>query len=163
MIEIITGDITNLKVDVIVNAANNRLLGGGGVDGAIHQAAGPRLLQACRDLNGCHTGEAKITPGFKLPSRYVIHTVGPVWQGGKRKEKVLLESSYRNSFEIAAQYQFKTIAFPAISTGVYAYPKAEAACIAVSVMQEYEAQFDRILAVCFKQTDTRYYLDCLNI
>ncbi len=164
MIEIIQGDITALDVDAIVNAANNALLGGGGVDGAIHRAAGSQLVEACRVLNGCDTGDAKITPGFNLPARYVIHTVGPVWHGGDEHEAELLESCYRRSFEVAvAQGDIKTIAFPSISTGVYGYPKDKAADIAMTVMKAFESKFETIIACVFSEDDFKLYRSKLEL
>lgn len=157
MIKIIQADITTLDVDAIVNAANNSLLGGGGVDGAIHRAAGPALVEACRPLNGCKTGDAKITPGFNLPSKYVIHTVGPVWYGGEHGEAALLESAYRRSLEVALEKNVSSIAFPAISTGVYGYPKKQAAEIALQVMREFETRFTEIIVVCFSAADMEIY------
>jgi len=157
MIEIIQSDITTLEVDAIVNAANSSLLGGGGVDGAIHRAAGPQLLEACRLLHGCKTGDAKITPGFNLPAKFVIHTVGPVWHGGQHAEAALLERCYVTSFRLAQEHQIRSIAFPGISTGVYAFPKESAARIALRVMQEHAAKFERIIACCFSAGDVQLY------
>jgi len=157
MIKALQSDITTLKADAIVNAANETLLGGGGVDGAIHRTAGPELKEYCRKLGGCPTGEARITPGFKLPAKHVIHTVGPVWHGGKSNEATLLANCYRNSLELALKHGAKTIAFPSISTGVYGYPKEEAAKVAVAVMREYESKFDEIIACCFSAGDKALY------
>ncbi len=157
MIRAIRADITTLKVDAIVNAANTTLLGGGGVDGAIHRAAGPRLLEACRNLGGCRTGEAKITPGFDLPATWVIHTVGPVWRGGAEDEQGLLRACYRNCLALALGYQVRTIAFPAIATGVYGFPRREAAVIAVDEMRRREACFAEIITCCFSIADHEIY------
>ena len=159
-IKIICADITTLKVDVIVNAANTSLLGGGGVDGAIHRAAGPLLLEECRALKGCETGKAKITQGYNLPAEYVIHTVGPVYQDGKRGEPELLAACYRNSLILAEEFHCKTIAFPCISAGVYGYPMEEAARIALTTVRSYlmdtESQLT-VYHVCFdKQTEQLY-------
>ena len=157
MIEVIQGDITRLDVDVIVNAANESLLGGGGVDGAIHRAAGPDLLEACRKLGGCPTGEAKLTPGFRLKAKWVVHTPGPVWNGGDSGEPALLENCYRNSFRLAVEKGAKSIAFPCISTGVYGYPKESAARIALKVMRENDKNLERIVACCFGRDDAELY------
>ena len=162
VIEIITGDITTLGVDAIVNAANSSLLGGGGVDGAIHRAAGPLLVKYCRTLDGCRTGEAKISPGFGLPARRVIHTVGLVWKGGGHYEPALLKACSRNSFEVALENDVRSIAFPAISTGVYGYPKEQAAEIAVAEMLAWEDRFERIIACCFSEADAALYRETLK-
>ena len=157
MIEIIQGDITTLDVDAVVNAANTSLRGGGGVDGAIHRAAGKELLETCRKIGGCPTGEARITPGFNLPAKWVIHTVGPVWSGGDAGEPEALESAYRSSLELARQHDIRSIAFPGISTGVYGFPKRRAAEIALRAMKSYEKDFQRIIACCFSREDADLY------
>lgn len=148
-IEAIQGDITQMQVDAIVNAANNSLLGGGGVDGAIHRAAGPDLLAECRELNGCATGQAKITQGYQLPAKYVIHTVGPVWHGGQDGEPELLAACYENSLQLALENQIKTIAFPAISCGVYGFPPEQAIPIAINTVKSFLIEHDSIEKVIF--------------
>jgi len=159
-IEIIRGDITLQQVDAIVNAANRSLLGGGGVDGAIHRAAGSELLKSCELLNGCNTGAAKITSGFLLPARYVIHTVGPVWQDGKHGEKELLSSCYQQSLKLAIENNITTIAFPNISTGVYGFPKNEAAIIALETVQQFlrkNPEMERVVFCCFDKENFTIY------
>jgi O-acetyl-ADP-ribose deacetylase (regulator of RNase III) len=159
-IAIVEGNIVTRDVDAIVNAANSSLLGGGGVDGAIHRAAGPQLLEACRALHGCATGDAKITPGFRLPARHVIHAVGPVWHGGARGEALLLASCYRRSLELAVAQGLRTIAFPAISCGAYGYPIAQAADIAVREIRRFLAEdesIERVELVCFSEAMRRAY------
>ena len=156
-IEIIYGDITTLDVDAIVNAANTTLLGGGGVDGAIHRAAGPELLAECRALGGCEPGEAKLTRGYHLPARFVIHTVGPIWRGGKHGEARILANCYRNSLELAVGNEIKTIAFPAISCGAYGYPIEQAAQIALQTTREFLAACGDLAKVIFALWDKDVY------
>lgn len=161
----VDGDITKLNVDAIVNAANTSLLGGGGVDGAIHRAAGKELLEECRTLGGCKTGEAKITKGYNLPAKFVIHTVGPVWYGGERNEEELLSDCYRNSLTAALGKGIKTIAFPSISTGVYHFPFERAAEIAVDTVREFinrNEAFDEVIFVCFGRNAFEVYNNLLS-
>jgi len=163
LIEVVEGDITRLHVDAIVNAANSGLLGGGGVDGAIHRAAGPQLIACCRELDGCPAGEARITPGYRLPARWVVHTVGPVWHGGDHGEETLLESCYVRSLELACEHAVRSIAFPAISTGVYRFPKGRTAQIAVAVLRRHEEAFERLVACCYSPADASLYRDLLAL
>lgn len=164
-IQLYQGDITEMHVDAIVNAANKSLLGGGGVDGAIHRVAGPKLLEECKKLNGCETGQAKITLAYRLPSRYVIHTVGPVWHGGEIGEKELLASAYLNSLKLAKEHQLKTLAFPNISTGVYAFPKQLAAEIAINTVRNFltdDDWFEEITFCVFDDENYAIYEKLLN-
>ncbi len=163
-LSIVKGDIVKMKTDAIVNAANTSLLGGGGVDGAIHRAAGPELLAECETLNGCRTGEAKITNGYKLKAKYVIHTPGPIWRGGKWGEAELLANCYKNCMALAKEHGVKTIAFPSISTGVYRFPVDQAAKIAVgeilNVLEQDDA-IEQVTIVCFDDKTKEFYLDAL--
>jgi O-acetyl-ADP-ribose deacetylase (regulator of RNase III) len=165
-IELVLGDITKQKVDAIVNAANTTLLGGGGVDGAIHRAAGPGLLEECRRIGGCPTGEARITKAYHLPAKHVIHTAGPVWHGGNAREDELLRNCYRNSLSLAEDNGIKTIAFPSISTGAYGFPIERAAPVAVQTVREVIENtegIEKIIFVCFAQSDYEVYEKALHL
>ena len=164
-LEIVQGDITTLAVDAVVNAANNALRGGGGVDGATHDAAGPGLLEECRTLGGCATGDAKITRGYRLPARHVIHTVGPVWRGGKEREDELLAGCYRTSLALAEEHGLRTVAFPSVSTGIYGFPIERAARIALREMIDFlgrNATVAKVVAVCYSKSDFECYRRALQ-
>lgn len=164
-IEIYKGDITKLRVYAIVNAANTSLLGGGGVDGAIHKAAGPKLLEYNKNLGGCQTGEAKISPGFKLRAKYIIHTVGPIWNGGSNNEDELLANCYRNSLKLAVENNIKTIAFPSISTGVYRFPVERASKIAAEEVKDFlenNSSVEKVIFVCFDEKTYEEYISLLS-
>lgn len=164
-IKILQGDITKLAVDAIVNAANNSLLGGGGVDGAIHRAAGPGLLEETRKMGGCPTGEARVSEGYNLPARWVIHTVGPVWKGGRRNEERLLADCYRNSFQAAVEKGAETVAFPAISTGVYGFPLKKATEIAMRETRRFlekNKRLDQVIFVCFSEAALSVYQETFS-
>lgn len=157
---VVRADITTLAVDAIVNAANSSLLGGGGVDGAIHRAAGPELVHACRLLGGCKTGQAKVTPGFRLPARIVVHTVGPVWRGGHHGEEGLLADCYRHSLEVAVQHGARSVAFPCISTGIYGFPSDRAAKVAVATVATFVSEptiLAEVTFCCFAESDVGHY------
>jgi O-acetyl-ADP-ribose deacetylase (regulator of RNase III) len=165
--EVVTGDITRCDVDAIVNAANSSLLGGGGVDGAIHRAAGPDLVHECRLLGGCKTGQAKITKGYRLPARHIIHTVGPVWRGGENGEPQLLASCYRAALDVARQHGLRSVAFPAISTGIFGYPMTEAAQVAAATVADRlraePGAFERIIFVCFDRQATEVFAAAVDV
>ena len=161
-IDVVVGDITRLEVDAVVNAANESLLGGGGVDGAIHRAAGPQLLEECRSLGGCETGDAKATSGYDLPADHVIHTVGPVWNGGEDREEQLLRSCYRRSLQVADELGASSVAFPAISTGVYGYPKRDAARVAVDAVTSADTDVRRVVLCAFDEETAALYRDALG-
>lgn len=163
-LKIVLGDITKCQCDAIANAANTSLLGGGGVDGAIHRAAGPELLAECRTLHGCETGKAKITKGYRLPAKYVIHTPGPIWRGGSHQEEELLAGCYRSCLELAVEYGCRSIAFPSISTGIYRFPLEKAAPIAIHTIRtfcETHPQIEEVQMVCFDQRTKKYYEEAL--
>jgi O-acetyl-ADP-ribose deacetylase len=165
-IQVLQGDITQQKVEAIVNAANESLLGGGGVDGAIHRAAGPQLLEECRALGGCKTGQCKITKGYRLPAEWVIHTVGPIWRGGRHREEELLASCYRSCLELAVEKGIKSVAFPSISTGAYGFPLEKAAIIASSTIQNFLSQsglIERVAMVCFDPETFSIYQEAFGI